>query len=290
MGEALAALPHLEQGLALYDPERHASQAFLYGGHDAGTCCRYHLARTQWFLGHPERALAGMRDALDLAEKLAHPQTMVHTLGFLTSLLYLLGEWQAAEAHGHRMQALAEAHGFAGWVDDALTMRVCAAVRAGAETGLEKLYDRLTTAAISTASRRVQSRIMLADAACAIGDSSRALGALDGIPVELRDVIFSPEIRRIRGDILARQGQRDEAERCFREAIAIAGRRSERSLELRATTSLACLLAGGGRRGEARRTLHDLYAWFTEGFDTADLRAARGLLDQLGGPMRGGDS
>jgi tetratricopeptide (TPR) repeat protein len=81
--------------------------------------------------------------------------------------------------------------------------------------------------------------------------------------------------------LLLSRRQRDEAERCFQQAIAIARDRSERSLELRAATSSARLLGQDGRREEARRTLGEVYGWFTEGFDTADLKAARALLDHL---------
>jgi adenylate cyclase len=77
-------------------------------------------------------------------------------------------------------------------------------------------------------------------------------------------------------------GRLDEAEQRFRAAIELARQRSEKSLELRATTGWARLLAGRGRREEARRALTGIYGWFSEGFDTADLRAARALLDELG--------
>ena len=87
--------------------------------------------------------------------------------------------------------------------------------------------------------------------------------------------------RRIHGELLVRRNQWGEAEACFRRAIEIARRRSQRALELRATTSLARLLAGTGQRDEARRILHDIHSWFTEGFDTADLRTARALLNEL---------
>jgi class 3 adenylate cyclase/tetratricopeptide (TPR) repeat protein len=285
MGEPLAALPHFERGMALYDPRQHASQAFLYGGHDAGVCCRYHLARTQWFLGYPDRAVVALGDALGLAETLAHPQTLMHTLGFAAFLRYQLGEWGAAQEHARRMQAIAEAYGFAAWIEEGAAMLVCAGVRGGTAGGIEELYERLIAATLtSIAGRRMTSRILLAEAASAIGDAERALGALDSIPVDLRDVILAPEIRRIRGEVLLRRGERDEGERCLREAIAIARRRSERSLELRATTSLARCLDAQGRRDEGRRLLADVYGWFTEGFATADLRAAHALLDELGGP------
>jgi predicted ATPase len=72
-----------------------------------------------------------------------------------------------------------------------------------------------------------------------------------------------------------------EAQSCFLRAIEIARRESARSWELRATTSLARLLAKQGKRDEARTMLAEIYGWFTEGFDTADLKDAKALLDQL---------
>ena len=74
----------------------------------------------------------------------------------------------------------------------------------------------------------------------------------------------------------------DRAQRCFERAIEIARKQSAKSLELRATTSLARLLAKQGHRDEARTMLADIYNWFTEGFDTADLKDAKALLDELG--------
>ena len=75
--------------------------------------------------------------------------------------------------------------------------------------------------------------------------------------------------------------RREEAEHCFRTAIEIAARQGAKSLELRATTSLAWLLAKHGRRDEARAMLAEIYGWFTEGMETADWKDARALLDQL---------
>ena len=76
-------------------------------------------------------------------------------------------------------------------------------------------------------------------------------------------------------------GQRELAEADFREAIALAQKMHGKSWELRATTSLARLLRDSGRHDEARTMLVEVYNWFTEGFDTADLKEAQALLDQL---------
>ena len=93
----------------------------------------------------------------------------------------------------------------------------------------------------------------------------------------------SPWLHHVKGKLLLVQNPSvgAEAERCFRTAIEIARRQSARSPELRATTSLARLLAKQGRRDEARSILTEIYGWFTEGFDTADLKDAKALLDEL---------
>jgi class 3 adenylate cyclase/tetratricopeptide (TPR) repeat protein len=282
MGEPTAALLHLEQGLALYDPERHASQALLYGGHDAGVCCRFYLSRTQWVLGYPDRAVATMRDALGLAERLAQPTTLALTLAFAAIAQYELGEWRDARKSGERLHAIAETHGLTAPARDSLVYQFCAGVREGDEGHFEQAYDAVMQGTIyGGVNRWVETRLLLADAASAVGDVVRALRALDAIPAGQRDAGHAPEIHRIHGELLVRRDQRGEAEACFRRAIEIARRRSQRALELRAATSLARLLTQAGRRDEARRQLADIYAWFTEGFATADLKAARALLDEL---------
>ena len=95
--------------------------------------------------------------------------------------------------------------------------------------------------------------------------------------------IGSPSLHHVKGELLLAQNPSDvaEAEQCFRTAIEIARRQSARSAELRATTSLARLLAKQGRRDEARAMLAEIYNWFTEGFDTADLKDAKALLDRV---------
>jgi predicted ATPase len=91
------------------------------------------------------------------------------------------------------------------------------------------------------------------------------------------------EIHRLKGELLLKQNNSNaaQAQRCFERAIEIARKQSAKSFELRATGSLARLLAKQGRRDEARTMLAEIYGWFTEGFDTADLKDAKALLDEL---------
>jgi len=95
------------------------------------------------------------------------------------------------------------------------------------------------------------------------------------------ELVFRPEIFRVRGELRLKQGQTELAATDFREAIALARSMGARAWELRVTMSLARLLVKQGRCGEARTSLAEIYGWFTEGFDTADLKDAKGLLSEL---------
>jgi tetratricopeptide (TPR) repeat protein len=97
------------------------------------------------------------------------------------------------------------------------------------------------------------------------------------------ELVHRPEALRLRGELRLKQGQTELAEADFREAIALAHTMGAKAWELRATMSLARLLAEQGRRDEARTMLADIYRWFTEGFDTRDLKDAKTLLDELSG-------
>jgi predicted ATPase len=92
---------------------------------------------------------------------------------------------------------------------------------------------------------------------------------------------WEAEIYRLKGELLLESKGSSEAETCFRRAIDIARRQSAKSLELRAVTSLSRLLQKQGKKDEARRMLAEIYDWFTEGFDTADLKDAKALLEEL---------
>ena len=111
----------------------------------------------------------------------------------------------------------------------------------------------------------------------------RGIAVLAEIPEQALEMVYAPEVHRCRGELLLGQGdaRASEGETCFRNAIELARRGGHRSLELRAATSLSRLLAQHGRREEARRALGDIYGWFTEGFDTGDLKEAKGLLKEL---------
>ena len=113
------------------------------------------------------------------------------------------------------------------------------------------------------------------------GDIDGALASVEQ-PLQANSPVIRSRALRLRGELRLIQGRTELAEADFREAIAIAQKMGAKALELGATTSLPRLLDQQGRRDEARSMLAEIYNWFTEGFDTADLKDAKALLDELG--------
>jgi predicted ATPase len=132
---------------------------------------------------------------------------------------------------------------------------------------------------------RLPKRLASPELAAALGREGATAEALETVERALQanpeELVYQPEILRIRGELRLKQGQTELAEADFREAIALAQKMGAKAYELRATMSLARLLASNGRREDAHGTLAEIYNWFTEGFDTADLREAKRLLEQL---------
>ena len=127
-------------------------------------------------------------------------------------------------------------------------------------------------------------RAMLAEGLASLGEQAEALACIEQALIEVgqtHETWYEAELHRRRGDLLLSAGREAEAASCFEKALQVARSQSARSWELRAAASLAKLQAEAGRRGEARDLLAPVYDWFTEGFDTNDLREAKALLDQL---------
>jgi tetratricopeptide (TPR) repeat protein len=280
MGRPIAGAAHGERGLALYDRERHAAQALLYGGHDAGACARYQLAANQWMLGYPDRALASIQDAQRLAAELDHPLTTTNTLSFAGWVYFQRGEHGAVARLTQQVIELAGTHGFTNWVDVAVVLQRATSGEAVTAQDLAALGRQLAHHK-GTAWRHVFSMCVFAELCLAAGCLDEGAEALRSINETDRQAFCAAEIQRIEGELHLARGRPDEAEERFRTAIQVARERAEKSLELRATTSLARLLGRQDRRDEARRQLAAVYAWFIEGFDTADLRTAKALLDEL---------
>jgi class 3 adenylate cyclase/tetratricopeptide (TPR) repeat protein len=282
MGQPADSITHAELGIALYDRDRHASQTFLYGGHDPGTCCRWHLAMNRWLLGYPDQALAATRDAFRLAEQLGHPMSTAITLWTMAWVHYQRGEREAAAETAEQLQPLAESYGFKGWLQPGIIMpHTRPTVRLDA-VALAETRQRLLDAR-SAAWRHIFCMCVFAEVCIDVGHPEEGLRALETLEAADRNAFCGPEVFRIEGELLLRSAGvgSEGAEARFRTAIELAGRRAEKSLELRAATSLARLWRRQGKKKEAQRLLADVYGWFTEGQETRDLIAAKALLEEL---------
>jgi class 3 adenylate cyclase/tetratricopeptide (TPR) repeat protein len=281
-GRARAAIEHMERGLALYDCKRHGGQAFLYGGHDAGACCRWHLAVNCWLLGDYSKSVDMLGEALRLIEELKHPLTTVAGLWFVGWVHFQRGDRPATKAVVERLLALAREYGISGWSDIGILLHCVSGARLDRRE-LSELRHRIPGIG-TTAWRRVFCRCALAQLYIDAGHCDEGLAVLgEGISAVDRAAFYAPEVHRLEGELRARIAPSDpgEAEACFRKARDLAGERHEKSLELRAATSLAQLWRSQGRHAEARAVLAPVYGSFSEGFDLPDLKQAKVLLDQL---------
>ena len=186
------------------------------------------------------------------------------------------------------MIALAAEHGLTDFLPYATTLRGWAIAERGRyEEGIAQIREGLA------ALRRTGQETLRSFRLCLLADACREAGRLDDGLSALTEALaaadehenrcYEAEMHRLQGALLLRQHDSNAAKAlsCFQRAIEIARKQSAKSWELRATTSLARLLEKQGRRDEARATLAEIYNWFTEGFDTADLKDAKALLEEL---------
>jgi class 3 adenylate cyclase/predicted ATPase len=285
MGEFLPAREHLERAISIYDPRSHRPLVFRYGGADAGVVCLSYAAWTLWQLGYPDQALKRVNEGLAAAQTLSHPFSLVFTELSVGLLRQYRREARAAQKNADGVITLSVEHGLPDYLAWATCLRGWAmAERGNSEEGIAQIQEGL--AARRTTGPDVAHLCWLADAYIQTGRLDDALSALTEALAaadeqEARE--YETETHRLKGELLLKQDDSNaaEARSCFQRAIEIARNQSAKSWELRATMSLARLLHKQGKRNEARAMLAEIYNWFTEGFDTADLKDAKALLDEL---------
>jgi len=290
LGEFPPAREHLEIAISIYNPERHRSSASRYRAADLGVTCLGYTAWTLWQLGYPDQALQKGHEALALAQTLSHPMSLAFAEAFFGVLRQYRREARAAQEIAESLIALSAERGFSDLLAYATSLHGWAIAEQGHNgEGIKQLQEGLAMSRATGAElRRPYFLTLLAEAYRETGSLDHGLSALTealAAADEHETRHYEAETHRLKGELLLRQNNSNvaEAQRCFERAIAIARKQSAKSLELRATTSLARLLAIQGRREEARMMLAEIYSWFTEGFDTADLKDAKALLAKLGG-------
>jgi predicted ATPase len=289
LGEFAVALAHMEQGMALYDAQRHQALALRYGGFDPGLHSRYHAAFALWALGYPDQALERSQDALTLARELSHPQSWASAAAHMAMFHSLRREWQAAQELAEAGMALSREQGFPLWCAWGTIQWGWALAEQGQiETGLAQMRQGLAAwRATGTELIRPYFLGLLAGTYRKGEQAVAGLGAIDealALVQQHQETFCKAELYRLKGVLLLSlaAGHAAEAEACFHHAMGIARRQQAKSWELRAAMSLSRLWQHQNKRDKAYALLAPIYDWFTEGFDTADLREARALLEELG--------
>jgi predicted ATPase len=286
LGQLSSARDHLEKAVSLYEPEEHRALTVEYGQNPCVSAKDY-LAIALQILGAPVQGLAQSREAIELAEAEEHLHSLAHVYYFGSLLHMLRKEPRLAHDMAEGLVRLCSEQGFVFWLQLGRFLLGWAAIEMGGgrenmAAMRQSLADYNATGASWTTSTAFAA---LAEAAMKLGDAEQAREALaDGLAAATGkgERWWDAEIHRLHGELtLADSGSREDAEAHFTEAIRISRNQDAKSWELRAATALARLWQGHGKAREAHDLLETIYGWFTEGFDTADLKEAKALLDEL---------
>lgn len=286
MGDFINARKHLEAGYAIYDPNIHGAHATIYG-QDPGVAFLGYEAWIVWHLGYPDLALERSRQQIALGQSLSHVASHAYALAWSAFCSYLVRDTRTTQHLAEMCIALSAEHGFPLFLGEATMLLGWAHAQDGqAETGISELLQGLDILRNIGAEIGVVSGLgMLAEAYGNAGQFEPAEHAIDeGLQLlgNSGAYAYAPELHRIKGELaLARTRSPEQAEKSFRQALDIARRQRARTPQLRISVNLARLLKEQGKSEEAHFLLSEIFNWFTEGFDTADLREARALLDEL---------
>jgi predicted ATPase len=250
--------------------------------------CHSSAAWALWYLGHPDQGLTQIDAALTLAQQSVHPFSLAFALSCAAVFYPFHREGRCTQEHAEAAISIATDQGFPYWMAICAILRGWALAHQGQATeGIAQITQGLMTYRATGAEiLRPYFLALLAEAHSIIGHPEAGLTALVEA-LTLADTTgerwYEPEMYRLKGALLLQQSSDNStaAATCFQQAITIAQSQQAKSWELRAATSLARLWQQQGKHQEAYDLLAPVYQWFTEGFDTADLKDAKALLDEL---------
>ena len=286
MGDATDARSHLDRALALYDPAVHRPLATRFG-HDVGTATLAFRPLALWLLGYPETALVETDRAINAARETDHLPTLLMALSGTLITHICCRDHVAATAHAEECFNLAQEKKVPFMIGFAAALRGCVLAQTG------KASDAIQTiSAWITGMRAMGATVWGTSFLSHLALAYAELGQFDDAGRYIDDAIstiettkerwFEAETNRIAGEI-ALKSDAMKAEAYFERALAVARQQQAKSWELRAAMSMARLWRDQGNPQQARELLAPVYSWFTEGFDTLDLKEAKALLGELHG-------
>jgi predicted ATPase len=287
IGKFQEALSHLDRAVALYRPEEHGALAFRFGA-DIGITAMCVRGWALWHRGFPDQAKKVLDEGVQSARQSVHRHTLAYALIY-AGLTAISARWTTEGASAaNELVSLTDEHGFALFLGYGLILKGGAMAQSGQGTAAAERIREGIAAMQATGARRVESIVLglLAEALATTGAVTKAIEILaEALAAAKACGAYwaDAELHRLRGELLQGLSLPDwaEIERAFRTSLAVAHEQGTRGFELRAAISLARLLSNLERRDEARDVLAPLYGWFTEGFDTPDLKEAKALLDEL---------
>ncbi|MGZ4584256.1 MAG: ATP-binding protein, partial [Mycobacterium sp.] len=286
-GDVIDVRNHSAEGLAFYNPDQHRTCVVNYT-QDSGVLCGYLTALADWVLGYPTRAVQAMERTVAHARVFEHPYSVGLTLLMSAQLSQLRRDPEAARTQAEAAIAVSREHGLPAVELWCLLPRGWALTEQGEMAkGISDIREGMKRRqAYGMGAVWPWFLVLLAEAYGKIGKLEEGLAALrEALQWVHRndERLYEAELHRIRGELLLKHEVPDtaEAEQCFERALQVARQQQAKSWELRAAMSLSRLRLQRGRRDDARELLLPVYGWFTEGFDTADLKDARDLADRL---------
>jgi class 3 adenylate cyclase/predicted ATPase len=286
LGDLIAARRTVEQGVALFDPEQH--RLSNWPGGQPGEQCYLHDAFLLWMLGYPDQAVRRSEKALAMANELANPANLINTLAFVATVDVLRRDLSAARQRAKAAMEISAEQRHLFYLGEGTVLHGWArAAQDQGEDGIAEIEQGITTFKATGARTWVPYFLGLQaetyGRAKRIDDGLASVAEALALAEDTEQHCWKAELTRIKGELLLATASNNpgEAESCFSQALDIARRQQAKSWELRAAVSLGRLWQRQGKIEEAHNLVAPIYNWFTEGFDTADLKEAKVLLDEL---------
>jgi predicted ATPase/class 3 adenylate cyclase len=287
-GDIAEGRAHYDQAIALYDPVEHRPLATRFG-QDVGVAILSFRSLALWLLGYPEAALADSAQALKRAREIGQAATLMYALNHTTMCVHIpCGNYTAAKPALEEVIALADEKRAPFVKALAMLDQAWILTLTGKASDAIQMFTSGMAAYRSTGATiwRPLHLSHVARAEAELGHFDDAWRYMDEAMMAIettKESWFEAEANRIAGQItlLSPEPNAAKAQTYFERALQIARRRQAKSWELRAATSLARLWRDQGKHQQARELLAPIYGWFTEGFDTLDLKEAKALLDAL---------
>ena len=286
-GDVAGGRTHLDHAIKLYDPAENRAFTTRFGPELRVTILSQRSIAL-WLLGYPEAALADLEQTLSYARESGQAATLIYGLSVALLTPIHCRQYAAARLLVDEVVALADEKGTLFWKAFGMMNQGCILALTGKASDAVQTLTSATTAYQSTGATLFMpwylSDLAMSYAELAQFDEARRCISEGVTAIETSgERWYEAEFNRIAGEIVLRAPEPDtaKAKACFECALDIARRQQAKSWELRAAMSMARLWRDQGKRDEARELLAPVYGWFTEGFDTLDLKEAKKLLDEL---------